>query len=373
MHLYSLANYLSLNACRPREEGDASGKGPALAPRHPAASLPGAAVPPRAPVRRGTASPAMSPAPGAPTPAGVGEKGYCLSARDPRLFFSLFLQPSIPSFLKTPGLRFPGWQRGRALGSFSVVNSTSSRAWFFGGTEWHPKAEPDRAQRLRDWGGGGGGEGTRRLEPKSSPIQTSLSYLYIIFFLTSHPGGGGGWRGTYFSCSGPYWRAAMAQKTSKQNGGGRAGGSVGKPSASGGGGLAARAPTAPGAASSPGERRCGQLPRPCLPCPKCVYWWSSKKKKTTTKKQPQNTQPEKPHNTGQLGGEMSLIIAGSKKSWNTQVGLNSSPGKLMETYFTSCNSALDYCRLKAVHTILFLLEIVLILYFGRVKSASAPR
>lgn len=71
-------------------------------------------------------------------------------------------------------------------------------------------------------------------------------------------------------------------------------------------------------------------------------------------------------------GEMSLIIAGSKKSWNTQVGLNSSPGKLMETYFTSCNSALDYCRLKAVDTILFLLEIVLILYFGRGKSASAP-
>lgn len=81
--------------------------------------------------------------------------------------------------------------------------------------------------------------------------------------------------------------------------------------------------------------------------------------------------PKKKKN-GQLGGEMSLIIAGSKKSWNTQVGLNSSPGKLMETYFTSCNSALDYCRLKAVHTILFLLEIVLILYFGRVKSASAP-
>lgn len=42
---------------------------------------------------------------------------------------------------------------------------------------------------------------------------------------------------------------------------------------------------------------------------------------------------------------MSLIIAGAKGSWNTQVGLNSSPGKLMEPGFTSRNSALDSGRL----------------------------
>lgn len=39
--------------------------------------------------------------------------GHCLSARGPCLFFSLFLQPSVPSLLKppppaSPDLRFPG-------------------------------------------------------------------------------------------------------------------------------------------------------------------------------------------------------------------------------------------------------------------------
>lgn len=70
MRLCALANYLSLNACPPRGEGDASGKGP-IASRsilHPSphqAGQGGSAPRPRSPP-----APPTCPRPGAPVPAG---------------------------------------------------------------------------------------------------------------------------------------------------------------------------------------------------------------------------------------------------------------------------------------------------------------
>lgn len=73
-----------------------------------------------------------------------------------------------------------------------------------------------------------------------------------------------------------------------------------------------------------------------------------------------------------FGAEMGLIIEIENKELEHPSRAESSPGRLMETYFTSCNSALDACKLKSIHTLFFILEIFLILLFKRESSGHFP-
>lgn len=211
MQLSALANYFSLNACRPRGEGVASGKGrtplrPSGIPEHPAPVGGGG---PRRP-RPQRDSPAAGPCPPLPVHGSLrtDRRPLPLCPRPLPIFFPIPAAerpqpPQAPPPPPPPPTCVSPANSG-AERSVSAINThlPPTQLYFSGGPSDNRrrppafvKAEPDRAGRLRAAAGEGGrnlgssaATGAAGLSPQSSPdpplaFPQLFSYIYVYIYI----------------------------------------------------------------------------------------------------------------------------------------------------------------------------------------------